>query len=351
MEWRSMKIIIEDKYIEKYFEYERNIFKDGFWSDGNKNKIFEKKFGEKINLLARSVSSGGAGLYSILKYIDVEGMEVILPTNTFIADAYAIKMAGGKVVYADCNREDLCISFSDMKKKITHNTKAVVVVHIGGHIAFQINEIADYCKKNNIFLIEDCAHAHGASWYSNAAGSFGFAGFYSFYATKIMPIGEGGMVVSKDEEFIKWIEKFRNYGKNVINGKVIYDLSCGFNFRMNEFNAALGIVQLERLDEILDRKRKLAIKYDQIFENRVRFPKGMISGYYKYIVFDTYLSEETGKVFGKNDLCHSIEKLPMHLPNSEWIAEHHRCVPIYDGYEYSEKDVDFLKKHLIIESY
>lgn len=344
-----MKIVMENKYIEKYFELEKEIFEKGFWSDGEKNKQFEKMFGTKVNLYARSVSSGGAGLYSILKYINVEGAEIILPSNTFIADTYAVRMAGGKIVYADCNRDDLCMSFSDMKRKITANTKAVIVVHIGGHIAFQINEIAEYCKKKNIFLIEDCAHAHGASWNGKKPGSFGFAGFYSFYATKTMPIGEGGMVVSSNEEFVNWIEKYRNYGKVVENGKVKYDLSSGFNFRMNEFNAALGIIQTERLEEILKRKRKLACKYDQIFSNRIVFPKGMESGYYKYIVFDTCLSEETGKVFGMNDLCHIIEKEDVMLPNSEWVAEHHSCVPIYDGYEYSDKDIEFLQKHLIVK--
>lgn len=342
-----MKICIEEEYIKKFFEYEKEIFKDGFWSCGSKNELFEKRFGEKVNLLSRTVSSGGAGLYTILKYINVEGMEVILPTNTFVADAYAIKMAGGKVVYADCNKEDLCLSFTDMKKKITDKTRAVVVVHIGGHISFQINEIADYCQKKGIFLIEDCAHAHGALWNGRSAGSFGFAGFYSFYATKTMPLGEGGMVVSKDEEFIKWVEKYRNYGKRVENGKVLYDLSDGFNFRMNEFNAALGLVQLERLDGILERKRRIAQKYDQIFTSRVKFPKGMISGYYKYIVFDTKLTEETGKVFGKTDLCHIVEGKDVDLPNSLWVSEHHSCVPIYDGYQYTNESVDFLKEHII----
>ena len=343
-----MKIFMEDEYISKFFEYEKEIFEDGFWSCGSKNELFEKKFGEKVNLFSRTVSSGGTGLYSILKYINVEGMEVILPTNTFIADAYAIKMAGGKVVYADCNKEDLCLSFNDMKKKITKNTKAVVVVHIGGHIAFQINEIADYCREKGIYLIEDCAHAHGASWNGKSAGSFGFAGFYSFYATKTLPLGEGGMVVSQNEEFINWFEKFRNYGKRVEDGKVLYDLAEGFNFRMNEFNAALGLVQLERLDEILERKRKLAAKYDQIFDKRVVFPEGMQSGYYKYIAFDVNLTEETGRVFGIKDLCHNVEKLDLELPNSIWVAEHHRCVPIYDGYRYSEESVEFLEKQLIV---
>lgn len=121
----------------------------------------------------------------------------------------------------------------------------------------------------------------------------------------------------------------------------------GFNYRLSEFSAALGIVQLERLNRILEWKRELAEKYDHIFENRVRFPKGMVSGYYKYIIFDTPIKEETGQVFGLSDLGHRIEKNGSSVPNSEWIAEHHKCVPIYYGYENANRTIDELRSILL----
>ena len=286
-------------------------------------------------------------MLAILDYIDVRGKDVLVPSNTFWADARAVQLAGGNPIFVDCNRDDLCISLEDIERKVTSNTRAVIVVHIGGHIAFQINEIADYCEKKGIQLVEDCAHVHGGWWNGKTGGHYGIAGAYSFYATKTMPLGDGGMVVSRDNELLKWVEKYRNYGKEVIGGHVYYRLDNGFNFRLSEFVAALGIVQMDRLDAIIEWKRGLAKKYDQIFENRVKFPSGMESGYYKYIVFDTDIKKETGKVFGEGDLGDVIAKRDSNVPNSVWVAKHHRCVPIYYGYEDASKDIEELRKILL----
>ena len=342
-----MIIPFEEEYRKKFYELENEIFDSNFWSEGKMLRTFEEKFGEYTKLGARAVSNGGTALLAILQYLDLQGAEVLVPSNTFWADARAVKMAGGIPVYVDCNKEDLCMSFEDMKAKITDQTKAIIVVHIGGHIAFQIEEIAQYCNEKGIYLIEDCAHVHGAWWNGKTGGHYGFAGAYSFYATKTMPLGDGGMVVSKDADFLKWVESYRNYGKEVIEGNVYYPYSNGFNFRLSEFSAALGIVQLERLEKILEFKRALAAKYDQIFENRVRLPEGMKSGYYKYIVFDTPLKVETGQVFGPRDLGHIIDKKDCDLPNSVWVTQHHKCAPIYLGYENADKSISELREILL----
>jgi dTDP-4-amino-4,6-dideoxygalactose transaminase len=130
----------------------------------------------------------------------------------------------------------------------------------------------------------------------------------------------------------------------------------GFNFRMNEVTAALGVVQIERLADIIAWKQRLAAKYDAIFERRVKFPDGMISGYYKYIVFDYKLKQETGKVFNHTDFGPEIEKLneglnmerlKAELPNSYWVSEHHACAPIWYGWEDAEKGVEELSSVLL----
>ncbi len=342
-----MVIPFEEEYRKKFYELERQIFDSNFWSEGKMQRTFEEKFGDYVRLGARAVASGGAALLAILEYIDVRGKDVIVPANTFWADARAVQMAGGNVIFADCNKEDLCLSLEDMKKKVTDETKAVIVVHIGGHIAFEIEEIANYCKERGIALVEDCAHVHGGWWNGKTGGHYGIAGVYSFYATKTMPLGDGGMVVSKDPELLKWVEKYRNYGKEVIDGHVYYKLENGFNCRINEFTAALGIVQMERLPMILEWKKSLAEKYDQIFENRVKLPDGMVSGYYKYIVFDTPLTQETGQVFGPGDLGDVIAKVEAAVPNSHWVTQHHKCAPIYFGYEHADKSVDELRETLL----
>ena len=342
-----MIIPFEEEYRKKFYELENQIFESNFWSEGKMIRTFEDKFGEYCKIGARAVSSGGAALLAILEYVGVQGKEVIVPANTFWADARAVQYAGGKPVFADCNKNDLCISLEDIKRKVTSETKAVIVVHIGGHIAFQIKEIAKYCEEKGIALIEDCAHVHGGWWNGETGGHYGLAGAYSFYATKTMPLGDGGMVVSKNEDLLKWVEKYRNYGKEVIDGHVYYRLQNGFNFRLNEFRAALGIVQTERLPMIVEWKRELAKKYDKIFDNHVVLPEGMESGYYKYIVFDTPLKQETGQVFGSGDLGDVISGVDSDVPNSHWITEHHKCAPIYYGYEHADASSDELKTILL----
>lgn len=342
-----MIIPFEKEYRKKFYELEEEIFDSNFWSEGQMQQKFEEAFGSYVKLGARAISNCGSGLYAVLEYVNVRGYDVLIPANTFWADARAVQMAGGNPIFVDCNKEDLCMSVEDLEQKITGRTKAVIVVHIGGHIAFQINEIAELCNRKGIELIEDCAHVHGGWWNGKTGGHYGIAGVYSFYATKTMPLGDGGVIVSRDNELLKWVEKFRNYGKDVIDGHVYYKLENGFNFRINEFTAALGIVQTERLPKILEWKRTLAKKYDQIFINRVILPEGMESGYYKYIVFDTPIKEETGQVFGPGDLGDVIAEIDANVPNSHWITEHHKCAPIYLGYEKAGYSIDKLKVALL----
>ena len=200
-----MIIPFEKEYREKYYELEEKIFDSNFWSEGEMQRRFEEDFGKYVKLGARAVSNCGSALYTVLEYVNVRGFDVLLPANTFWADARAVQMAGGHPIFVDCNKEDLCMSVEDLERKITNNTKAVIVVHIGGHIAFQINEIVEVCNKKGIALIEDCAHVHGGWWNGKTGGHYGLAGVYSFYATKTMPLGDGGMVVSRDEKLLQFV--------------------------------------------------------------------------------------------------------------------------------------------------
>ena len=203
-----MKIPFEPEYRDRFYQLLDEVFNSNYWSDGPVLRKFEEKFEEFTGLPSRGISSGGTGLLSILDYLDVRGKDVLVPANTFWATAQSAKLAGGNLVYVDCNREDLCMSVEDLKRKVTPNTKVVIVVHIGGYIAFQIEEIAAFCKEKGIALVEDCAHVHGGTWNGKTGGHFGFAGAYSFYATKTMPTGDGGMVVSRDKTFLDWLEKY-----------------------------------------------------------------------------------------------------------------------------------------------
>ena len=298
-----------------------NIFDTQQWSEGQYNQTFESLWSKWNNLDSVSFSSWSGGAMAALNFIDVKNETVLCPSNTFMATPLSVVNSGGIVEFVDCNKNDLCMSFEDFKVKAEmYKPKAAWIVHIGGHISFEINLISEYCKENNIFLIEDCAHAHGAEWAGKKPGSWGDAGVYSMYATKTISTGEGGVLVSKNKDLIDYAKKYRNYGK------FDYDVS-GLNFRMSEFTAALGIVQIKRLDEIIKWKNDYAHNFlDSQFGNRMQFPEGMVSGYYKYIVFDK-LEKSTGKVYDES--CHKIMGCKDHLPNTDWVRDNHWCVPIY----------------------
>jgi dTDP-4-amino-4,6-dideoxygalactose transaminase len=213
------------------------------------------------------------------------------------------------------------MSFDDFERRVAeHRPRAAILVHIGGHIAFDSERIAALCKSEGIFLLEDCAHAHGASWDGRRPGTFGDAGAYSLYATKTVSTGEGGVLVSADAYLLDFARAFRNYGKP--------DYSvAGLNFRMSEFTAALATVQTERLDEVVAWKNAVAReRLDPEYERRLELPEGMTSGLYKYIVFQP-IERSTGKVY--DEPCHRIMGHAVDLPNTDWVAQNHWCVPLY----------------------
>jgi perosamine synthetase len=297
------------------------IIRSHQWTEGKFTRTFEEKWGEYHNRCALAFSSWAGAALAALEFFDVREKTVLCPSNTFMATPLSVIKAGGNVEFVDCNRDDLCMSFDDLKRKIDiHTPQAIWVVHIGGHIAFHIEEIAALAREKGIVLLEDCSHAHGASWNGRKAGTWGDAGIYSFYATKTISTGEGGMLVTDNDNLVTFARGYRNYGK------LDYQIQ-GLNFRMSEFTAALGCVQTGRLNQIVAWKNEYVQKHlDPRFPNRVKFPGGMISGYYKYIVFDP-IDKSTGKVY--DTPCHRIMNKNGDLPNTEWVARNHWCVPLY----------------------
>ena len=291
------------------------------WSEAEMTARFEQAWTEHNNAQAVAFSSWTGGALAALHFAEVRGETILCPSNTFMATPLAAINAGADVQFVDCNREDLCMSFADFEAKAErYKPRAAFLVHIGGHIAFDSQRIADYCAANGIFLIEDCAHAHGASWDGRRPGTYGDLGVYSLYATKTISTGEGGVLVSKRPEVIEHARAFRNYGKPT------YEVH-GLNFRMSEFTAALGVVQIERLAEIVVWKNRIArAELDPAYPSRLELPEGMTSGLYKYIVFD-WLERSTGRVY--DEPCHRLLGHDVDLPNSDWVARNHSCVPLY----------------------
>jgi perosamine synthetase len=297
------------------------VLDSGQWSHGDMTRRFEHAWEASNGLPAVALGSWTGGAVAALEFADVRGQAVLCPSNTFMATPLAILAAGGRPVFVDCNRDDLCASAADIEAKIEqHRPRACVLVHIGGHLAFESERIAEACRSAGVFLLEDCAHAHGASWGERRPGGFGDAGVYSFYATKTVSTGEGGVLVSRDPDLLEFARAFRDYGKPDYAVR-------GLNFRMSEFTAALGLVQTERLPEIVAWKNTMAREVlDPVHPGRLVLPDGMISGLYKYIVFDP-IERSSGKVY--EDPCHRIMGTDDDLPNTDWVARNHWCVPLY----------------------
>jgi perosamine synthetase len=297
------------------------VIDSGHWSEGEMTNRFEAAWTAYNGAEAMATNGWTGGALAALKFAQVQGETVLCPSNTFMATPLAAINAGASVQFVDCNREDLCMSFEDFEAKAEkHKPRAVFLVHIGGHIAFDTVQIAEYCAEQGIFLIEDCAHSHGAEWNGRRAGTYGDAGVYSLYATKTISTGEGGVLVSKRPEVIEFARAFRNYGKPT------YEVE-GLNFRMSEFTAALGLIQIERLPEIVAWKNDVAKReLDPQYPSRLELPEGMTSGLYKYIVLD-WLERSTGRVY--DEPCHRVMGHQVDLPNSDWVARNHSCVPLY----------------------
>jgi dTDP-4-amino-4,6-dideoxygalactose transaminase len=305
----------------RLFELWAEVLDSERWSEGEKLEAFEERWAEWNGLPSLGLSSWAGGALAALEYAGVRGETVLCPSNTFMASPLAAIAAGAEVEFVDCNREDLCMSFEDFERRAErHRPRAAILVHIGGHIAFDSERIAGYCAANDIFLLEDCAHAHGAGWNDRRPGTYGDAGVFSLYATKTVSAGEGGVLVSSDPGLIEFARGYRNYGKPEHE-------AAGLNFRMSEFTAALALVQAERMEEIVAWKNEYAREHlDPLHPQRVELPDGMTSGLYKYIVFED-VERSSGLVYEQP--CHRIMGAGGEFPNTEWVAENHRCVPLY----------------------
>jgi dTDP-4-amino-4,6-dideoxygalactose transaminase len=234
---------------------------------------------------AVAVSSGTAALEIIFRSLGVEGREVLVPANTFFATAAAVVHAGGRPRLADVDRATLALSAATVEAALTQDTVGVVMVHIGGLVSPEVRLIRDLCRARGLFLVEDAAHAHGCALEGRAAGSFGVAGAFSFYPTKVTTAGEGGIILTGDEGLRDEARLYRDQGKaNFLGGEHV---RLGSAWRMSELHAAVALAHLSHLDDFLACRNQVAARYDEALAavtdvEPVRLPIGCESNYYKY---------------------------------------------------------------------
>jgi len=241
---------------------------------GPRAKEFEKMFACYIGTNhAIAVNSCTAALHLAMRASNIgPGDEVIVPVFTFAATANAPLFVGAKPVFADIDEKTFNISPKDIQNKITKKTKAIIVVHYGGQPC-DMKEIMQIAKRHNLHVVEDCAHSLGAEYMGQKTGSIGTIGCFSFYPTKIITTLEGGMATTNDEQIAKQIQILREHGmtRGAFNREKTatwyYDvINLGYNYRLNEVQAALGISQLKKINEINKKRIEAAHHYTQKLE-------------------------------------------------------------------------------------
>jgi perosamine synthetase len=255
--------VAEPNISEKEIDYVNKAVSSGWVSSiGEYIDNFEKEYAHFIGTkYAISTSSGTAGLHLALLASGVkQGDEVIIPDFTFIATANSVRYVGAEVVLVDINPDTLCIEPRHIKEAITSKTKAVIPVHVYGQPA-NMPDICDIAAKNNIIIIEDVAEAHGADINGKKVGSLGLCGVFSFYGNKIITTGEGGMITTDNEEVYKHIKKIKNHGMS--QHKRYWHDEIGFNYRMTNIQAALGLAQLERIHSFIKRRANILKRYKE----------------------------------------------------------------------------------------
>ena len=317
---------------------------------GKNTRQFEEEFIRTAGTrFACAVNSGTSALEIALRAFGVAGREVLVPTNTFFATAAAVVHAGGNPRFVDCDPSTLSIDMDSLERRWRPECAAVMVVHIGGAVAPVIREVQRFCRSRGMSLIEDAAHAHGSTLDRVPAGSFGDAAAFSFYPTKVMTSAEGGMVVTNLEHVHSEALILRDQGKASFGTNL--HTRMGYNWRMSEVHAAIGLVHHRRLPEMLHARRQIAAWYDDALQKYgelqgLRMPTGSVSNYYKFPVFlpsGVNRAEVKGVMRERYRIALSGEvyELPCHkqpvfapwadspLPGAEEACARHVCLPLY----------------------
>jgi perosamine synthetase len=250
----------------------KKVLESGIVASGPRTQTFEKEFSEYLSVdHAIAVTNGTVALDVSLKALELgPGDEVITSAFSFVASGNCILFQKSKPVFADINPKTFNIDPSDVAEKITAKTKAIIPVHMFGQPA-EMTALKEIAEDKGIWLVEDAAQAHGAEYNKKKAGTIGNMGCFSFYATKNMTVGEGGMITTNNEKLAAKVRSLINHGQN---RKYHHD-TLGYNYRMTDLCAAIGLVQLKKLDGFNMKRRENAA----LLSNGINNIKGLTSPY------------------------------------------------------------------------
>lgn len=369
MNWRIPLFDID--FNEKELESVTSVIKSKWLSMGKLVDEFEDNFAEFIGVkYAIGVSNCTSALHLAYKVLGIkEGDEVICPSLSFVATSNSIIYTGAKPVFADITSlEDLTICPADIENKITPKTKAIVVVHYAGYPC-QMDKILNIAKKYHLKVIEDCAHAPGAEYKSKKCGSIGDIGCFSFFSNKNMTTGEGGMITTNNKELASKIMLMRSHGMTRLTldryqgHAYTYDvIEHGYNYRLSELNAALGLVQLKKLGKNNRLRKEISAEYIEAFKDEEKIIIPFKDNNYKssYHIFPIILADKIDRLKFMDSMKEvgiqtSIHYPPIHLfsfyrsklgyqeemlPKTEEVAKREVTLPLYP--QMSSKDVEFV---------
>jgi dTDP-4-amino-4,6-dideoxygalactose transaminase len=231
------------------------VLDSGRFLQGPMVEEFESKWADYVGTdHAIAVSNGTTAIQLVLKALGLEpGEEVIVPSLTFGSTATAVVHQAGVPVFADIDRELYTLDHTDLERCLSDETFAIMPVHLYGHPA-EMDEIRDFADEHELYVIEDAAQAHGASYKNQKVGSIGDVGCFSFYATKNITTGEGGIVTTDDDEIAMELRTLRSHGMANRDEHV----TLGYNYRMSDLNGAIGTAQVDRLDGFNERRREIS---------------------------------------------------------------------------------------------
>jgi dTDP-4-amino-4,6-dideoxygalactose transaminase len=313
---------------------------------------------------AVSTNSCTTALQICLLHYDVKGREVLVPSAGFITDISVIRWAGGTPVLVDTNPDTLSFDLADLARKLTPKTKGIIWVHLTGLISPQWHEIVAFAREHGLFLIEDCAHAHGASVDGRKAWSIGDVGCFSFYPTKVMTAGTGGVLVTSDADLVRDARELRLFGRRDGVGHVWPE---GNDWFLDEIRACVAYYQLCELDDSLRRRREIARRYDEKLAGvpgftRLHVPAGHQPSYYHYTVF-LDPGVDYAKVSTRLKEKHGIPTKPIYVPlhqepvfrdldtgtltKTEDVLARSLCLPLF--VDLADEDVDRVAQALAAE--
>lgn len=252
---------------EEEIRFVNEVLRSGWLSMGPKVGEFEEKFAGYIGTKhAIAVNSGTSGLHLCVRSLGIKkDDEVITTPFSFVASSNCILFEGGKPVFVDIDPDTLNIDVQRIEDAITKKTKAILPVHVFGQPC-EMDAIMDIAEEHDLAVIEDACEAVGAEYNGRKAGTFGDASVFAFYPNKQMTTGEGGMIVTDDDNIASLCRSMRNQGRSD-DEEWLNHVRLGYNYRLDEMSCAVGLVQLDRIDDLLKKRDKVAGEYTKLLSN------------------------------------------------------------------------------------